>query len=228
MVRRSSRGLLPAAFAALIAPSFAHAPAAASEDEYRLTDGVYTGFERTARGPGARVSVELRGGTAVIMDEARVTVGTTTFAVHGPGGKDGRLTLKGTLAIGGAMTRTGASGRQRRYQAPAALATWEDGRATLCYGLPGFKGKDARVPPGVSAADPLTRCLDLQRLRFSGPDFDGDIPPVPTKPWEGVQDACVEACVARSQAKAMAIEAIREGCVQECTTAAPNAPVLPR
>jgi hypothetical protein len=224
MVRRRSRDFALAALAALLLPS----TAGASEDEYRLTEGIYTGFERTARGPGARVSVELRGGTAVIMDDARVTVATTTFAIHGPGGKDGRMNLKGQLDVGGAITRTGASGRQRRYAAKAAFAVWDDGRAALCFALPGFKGKDVRVPPGVSAPDPQTRCLDLARLRFTGPDFEGDIPPVPTKPWEGVGDACVEACIARSQAKAMTVDAIRADCVNACATAAPNGPALPR
>lgn len=205
------------------------APAHAETPE--VLQGTWAGRAEPSARAGAVLHVD--GARLVLVEGAEVAVGSATYAVNGPGTKDGRLMFAVDWKVAG---RFGADGKAVRG-APMRLGSFlvGDDEARLCFA---DTKKAAERPRAGAAADAPrgapVRCYTLARVaravagsddatrprtvpRFDSPD--GSAPNAPTALEEAVRGStrmCMDECRARSQMRAVSPEQIEQDCAKGC------------
>lgn len=190
--------------------------AAATDDPFEQTNGVYVGhvIGRSAD----TVTVELRGTSLVVLDPKAIAVLTTDGWQHvGPGGKGGDFRLATSGMARALATRAGKLEKAPKTPVVALqMRLWpEDKKAVLCVTDPARPGvKITRVPPSGAAEAPGAgvTCYDLVRV-FSPLDVPprGDLP-APEPDFE-----CMRECRQQNMMRAVGPEVIDADCRAACT-----------
>lgn len=187
----------------------------ATDDPWDQVDGLYVGHQMGTA--GARVSVELRGPSLVILDPDGVAVmRVERWELAGPGGKLGDLQYKAKAAALGKLGRDGRAKVTPKHRASEIRLRWFPGRqvAVLCTTLPGSKATLERVPPPGSDDAPGAglACYDLARV-FSPTAGQRPVDPgVPAPDFE-----CMRECRQQNMMRAVGPEVIEEDCTKACT-----------
>lgn len=197
--------------ATALSPWGAHA----TDDPWDQVDGLYVGHLMGKA--GARVSVELRGPSLVVLDpDGVVVMRIERWEIAGPGGKLGDLQYQAKAAALGTMRRDGRAKVTGKNRAIQVRLRWLPERqvAVLCTTSPGSKAGLERVPPpGIDDA-PATgvTCYDLARV-FS--PTAGDRPNDPGLPAPDFE--CMRECRQQNMMRAVGPEVIEEDCRKACT-----------
>jgi hypothetical protein len=187
------------------------APSAmATEDPSDVVDGVYVGHRI---GSEDKVTVELRGGSLVVLDPNAVSVGRVDgWALAGPGTKTGGLRFKAEVKPLSHTTRSGKTKPARAGGVSFMRLHLEaqSSEAALCLTAPGSKAPPPTGVPvrGARTSEPGATCFELTRVWRPAHQMEPTTrPPGPD---------CVAECVTRNQMRAVGHELIESDCRAEC------------
>lgn len=203
---------------------------AASPGEARSpgpVQGVWQGASSDASRGVATVYVN--GDSLVLMDDSGIVVTSATWRHHGPGTKDGRMTLHVDLAVSGRFLPSGGPAPKARRASAKWLgsAVVGDDAARLCVAetalekaRPGFRS-DVSVPGPTQL-----RCYDLTRVADAGKAMPRRVPPQLTPPDGNAPNPpptilptareCMSECRQHSMMRAVSAEQIDADCRRTC------------
>ncbi|TNF30089.1 MAG: hypothetical protein EP329_14240 [Deltaproteobacteria bacterium] len=207
-----------AALATLLA-----APAAGARSP-GVAQGTWIGTEEGLR--AGTVTVFVHGDRLVLADAVEVLVARATWKPHGPGTKDGRLTMRVDLDVQGLFAADGKPTKRLRGRGKRlGTAVVGDDTMRLCWAESADEKQRPKASRGAEEWSKSTLCLDLT-LVASGA-APPSIRPRPTPPPDGsalnppprIQPAgeeCMRECRQHNMARAVAPEVIDADCRKSC------------
>jgi|GEM_PF-2854624 len=186
--------------------------------------GTWVGTQTGVRtGP---VTVILEGERVVVSDGEATMVGHTSWRLHGPGTKDGRVTLQVDVTVSALV---GANGRAQRTQGAKRVGSAAAGaeELRLCWAESSDTKRRPRWSERRPEASKGTRCFDVKRVTpaptgtrtrtttvVGPPDGSAPNPPPSLAPREG--RACMAECQQSLAKSALSASKIAEVCGERC------------